>query len=344
MKKDKIIHSIKETELQKSIHNLLSEPATIRQTVSGRRLQILSPGRINPFEGPDFSEVAILLDGYVILGDAEFHKKSSDWLAHSHQNDERYSNVILHIVLADDIPDMKFPFETLIINDYELNEYLVKETIIEPDIASIEDLQHYALIRLLRKSSEAQKILNQKGIDETLTVLTREYTEKYNSRRKRPVYTHNQLNEIIDSLNNSMIMSFLQDLTDGKTLLVSDLIQKLVKTKISNEGAHLRREIILNCALPLALCLASEESRINLFLWFWSTPSLHTYGILSRKFRNLPQNFLWQQQGMLEYMKEFGRKQNIVREAMVSYGFAEVLSFYRLGRAPFRDVIDNEEI
>jgi hypothetical protein len=82
----------------------------------------------------------------------------------------------------------------------------------------------------------------------------------------------------------------------------------MTKQKIAGEGVHLRREILLNAIIPMALALAEEETRIALFAWFWSTPALHSYGVLKRKFPNLPQEFLWQQQGMLEYMREHGRK------------------------------------
>jgi len=124
---------------------------------------------------------------------------------------------------------------------------------------------------------------------------------------------------------------------------VPDVIQTLIRNKILDEGAHLRRELILNCVLPLSLCLAGEEARISLFLWFWSTPALHPYGLLNRRFKELPQNFLWQQQGMLEYIREHGRKGNVVSEAIKEYGFGEILSFYRLGRSPFREKVIEED-
>ena len=117
-------------------------------------------------------------------------------------------------------------------------------------------------------------------------------------------------------------------------------MHELIRKKNLDEGAHLRRELLLNCVLPLALCIANEESRIGLFLWFWSTPALHQYGMLTRKFKDLPQNFLWQQQGMLEYIKDHGRRVNVVSESLKEYGFAEILSFYRNARAPFNSLID----
>lgn len=330
---------IHEQKLQNAIHFMLSDPSAIRSTKSGKRLQILSPGRLNVHEGPDFLEIAILLDGMVIVGDAEFHRRTSDWNLHAHDSDERYNSVILHIAFMDDDKTQSRNFEVLCLEESQVLNVIktIDEEKVEADIFSIEELQHYALLRLLRKTSEAQVILRTQSLEKTLRQMVSDYITKYNSRRKRPVYTHDKLFSLIQNINESQFQYFLNDLTTGKELQIPDIIQTLIKNKISGEGAHLRREIVLNCILPIALCLANEQARISLFLWFWSTPALNTYGLLNRQFRDLPQNFLWQQQGMLEYIKEHGRKANVVSDVVKSYGFAEMLSFYRLGRSPLID-------
>jgi hypothetical protein len=46
---------------------------------------------------------------------------------------------------------------------------------------------------------------------------------------------------------------------------------------------------------------------------------------------------------MLEYIREHGRRTNICSEALKDYGFAEVLSFYRLARAPFKENLNENE-
>jgi len=120
-------------------------------------------------------------------------------------------------------------------------------------------------------------------------------------------------------------------------VFIPDKMMQLLKEKISDEGAALRREIILNCILPLSLAIADDKARINLFLWFWSASALNIYGVLKRKFPNVPQNFLWQQQGMLEYMKEYGTKKNVEKEAFSGYGFGELLSFYYEGKTPYKN-------
>ncbi len=329
---------IPETELQKYVHRLISDPSVIRKTSSNKRLQILSPGEFNVHSGPDFLDSAILIEGLVNVGDFEFHRNASEWYKHNHNENPEFNNVILHIVLNNDKSIEGAAMETLEIDKNELLEVMQKPESgrLKPDDFTMEDLQHFALIRLLRKSAEIQKELNAKGIKDTLHTSVGNYIAKYNSKRKRPVYTEQNFVQILDNLGHSAINSFLKDIEESRPLSIPDSMLQLMKTKIAGEGAHLRREILLNCVLPIALCLASDESRINLFLWYWSTPALHSYGVLTRKFKNMPQNFLWEQQGMLEYLKEYGRRPNIVRDAVQNYGFAEILSFYRLGRAPFR--------
>ncbi|HZU67714.1 MAG TPA: DUF2851 family protein [Ktedonobacteraceae bacterium] len=43
-----------------------------------------------------------------VVGDVEFHIRSSDWCAHAHDSDPRYNNVILHVVLIyDDVTPIR---------------------------------------------------------------------------------------------------------------------------------------------------------------------------------------------------------------------------------------------
>ena len=57
-----------ELQLQKRLQKLLSEPSRVWITESGKQLQVLSPGRINPYEGPDFTNFGVLLDGKIVTG------------------------------------------------------------------------------------------------------------------------------------------------------------------------------------------------------------------------------------------------------------------------------------
>jgi hypothetical protein len=326
--------TIHERQLQKMVHGFISEPSRILRTESGKRLQILSPGHINPHAGPDFLETAIFLQGYVIVGDIEFHRNCSDWFAHGHQNDPNYSSVILHIVFNNDSPGFKG--EVLCLEPELLHEVSKKPSgDIKEIIKDIEDLQQFALIRLLRKTSEAKKLIKHSGLENAIEIYTRDYLNRYAAMRKRPAYNDERLRKITLAVCNSMAADFLYALRSEENLSIPDTMQEILKKRIHDEGAHLRREIILNSILPIAIALANEQSRINLFLWYWSVPALHQYGVLKRKFPDMPQNFLWQQQGMLEYMRNHGKRSNVVSEIVTEYGFAELLSFYRQGNSPF---------
>lgn len=187
--------------LQKEIHKYMSEPSRIYKTSSGKRLQIISPGRINPFEGPDFEEIAILLDGYLIIGSAEFHKKSSDWLSHNHSQDIRYKNVILHIVLDYDA-QFGSGFETLVLNYTELTEINLRTNFVpQSNIFNTEDLQNLALYRLLRKTSEAKRLLVKLGLKNTLSEMSGDYIGRYEQKRNR----HNTTRSGLQSLSKILL-------------------------------------------------------------------------------------------------------------------------------------------
>lgn len=323
-------HQTNERILQNKISIYLSNPALVLKTDTNNRLQILSPGKINKFAGPDFSGMALLLNGKIIVGNTEFHRKSSDWFKHKHNLNKDYDDIVLHIVFEKDID--KPEVETLILDENTINNIDLPENNECSDLNAIEDLQHFALLRLLRKSADAQRLLNNKDLIYSIKELIRSFLERYLSRRHRPVYEQNNLFDIIDKIDNSFIMLFLQSIIDGETEFIPDRLLTMLKTKILNEGASLRREIILNCVLPLAVCLANEQARINLFFWYWSIEGLTEYGILNTKFPNLPQKFLWQQQGMLEYIRLHGMKDNVETEVVKKYGFAKVLNFYQFGK------------
>jgi hypothetical protein len=325
--------------LQKEIHKYISEPSRIFKTINGKRLQIISPGTLNVFEGPDFDDIAVLLDGYLIIGAAEFHKKSSDWNSHRHSEDIKYKNVILHIVLDNDIL-INENFETLVLSYEDILEVSnLPKIASDNNIFNTEELQNLALHRLLRKTSEAKKLLIQNGLKNTLSELTGNFIARYENKRNRHKYNSERLSKLVENISSSFAYNFLYQLENNLHVNVNDSMITLLKKQLSDEGSHLRRELIINSFLPIALALADDEARINLFVWYWSTTSLNNYGLLTRKFPEIPQNFLWQQQGMLEYIKQFGSQKNVASEMLKEYGFAEILSFYRLGRLPLE--IDN---
>jgi hypothetical protein len=71
-------------------------------TTEGEPITILKNGIHNHHSGPDFSGATIKIGDKLWSGNVEIHIKSSDWIAHSHQTDPAYKNVILHVVFNDD--------------------------------------------------------------------------------------------------------------------------------------------------------------------------------------------------------------------------------------------------
>ncbi len=71
-------------------------------TTDGEAVQVVHPGIRNHDAGPDFTNARLLIGGQAWGGTVEMHLKTSDWLAHRHQHDRAYDNVILHVVWHDD--------------------------------------------------------------------------------------------------------------------------------------------------------------------------------------------------------------------------------------------------
>lgn len=74
------------------------------KTRCGKKLGIISPGFQNFNAGPDFFNARIRIGTIEWAGNVEVHKRSSDWVKHSHHLDGAYNNVILHVVQEDDVP------------------------------------------------------------------------------------------------------------------------------------------------------------------------------------------------------------------------------------------------
>lgn len=69
------------------------------KTQDGVSLKIVSPGWWNHGEGPDFRGAQIEFDGRPRTGDVEIHLAPSGWKQHGHHLDERYDEVMLHVIL-----------------------------------------------------------------------------------------------------------------------------------------------------------------------------------------------------------------------------------------------------
>ncbi len=71
-------------------------------SIGGSQLKVISPGYRNVYDGPDFKEAHIEIDGLKWHGAVEIHVKASDWYQHGHQTDVNYDAVVLHVVYEND--------------------------------------------------------------------------------------------------------------------------------------------------------------------------------------------------------------------------------------------------
>ncbi len=72
------------------------------KTAANESLEIISTGIHNKHAGPDFENAKIRIGQTIWAGTIEIHLRSSDWFKHTHQHDEAYNNVILHVVYQHD--------------------------------------------------------------------------------------------------------------------------------------------------------------------------------------------------------------------------------------------------
>ncbi|HBX52288.1 MAG: hypothetical protein A2275_11410 [Bacteroidetes bacterium RIFOXYA12_FULL_35_11] len=73
-------------------------------TTDGEPIEIISPGVRNTDAGPDFFNAKIKINNILWVGNIEIHVNSSAWNLHSHNIDDNYDTIILHVVLENDQP------------------------------------------------------------------------------------------------------------------------------------------------------------------------------------------------------------------------------------------------
>lgn len=323
------IQDLPERLLQRAVHMALTDVACTWTCTNGEVVQVVAAGLPNVHAGPDFQDMAVLHNGIVYVGDGEFHRKTSDWFQHSHSGSYRYQDLLMHLVLEDDDPSATVARFTLVMPSNTVRQVLGRWTVSKPPASvELEELQHFALLRLLRLTADAQALVTKLGPHEALRTMAGAWFTRLSAKLHRPTSANHVVdirNEIATSKLGLLCIHF-QEVPAAEVLHALD---HAVASKISNEGSGIRRELLVNVVLPMLCARASHDQRVVLLHWYWGAKAVHSYGVLHRKFINQPQNLVWEQQGMLEYMRHHGRRISTCGEAIRAYGVAGTLEFLR---------------
>lgn len=286
---------IDELSLQKQIYKRLT-PGLALIAAGGTSISVISRGSHNRLAGPDFKNIVVIINGIYKVCDGEVHLDALDWVRHRHHSDPNYQNVLLHFVY----------------NNHELlqpglinistHELLLSPAPCEPqsDITPHDEtLQENALVRINRKASLAESKIKALGFERALAAMLTDYLQRFISDLKR---FPNKINSP-ESLNPDSISAAREFLLSCRSqyLKAGSLFQYFAANH-TKFGKSLSKELFLNVIFPLALVIANQSNKAQLMAWFWSEKSFQKYGKLTRRFKNAPQEYLWQQQGMLEYI------------------------------------------
>jgi hypothetical protein len=136
-------------------------------TACGSQLQIVDVGKHNKDGGPDFLQAKIKIDDVILLGNIELHINASDWKLHKHTGDQKYQNVILHVVyFNDDTLEIHMPtlelngrISPILLDKYERlqiaqQDVICKNMLHEVDEFTIESWKERLIIERMERKSD----------------------------------------------------------------------------------------------------------------------------------------------------------------------------------------------
>ncbi|PWJ41075.1 DUF2851 family protein [Sediminitomix flava] len=151
------------------------------KTTQEESITLLDRGYPHEDEGPDFRQARILLNEMEWVGHIEIHIKSSDWEKHKHHTQERYQNVILHVVWEDDQEVFRKDgsvIPTLVLRDrikedclsfYEKVSQASSQIACANSFDTVSDFEKFQMLdkavtqRLFRKGETVLKLLEESG-------------------------------------------------------------------------------------------------------------------------------------------------------------------------------------
>jgi hypothetical protein len=284
-----------EIEYQYPIWLYLHQKSNFLNT-NNKHIQIINSGKLNPFEGPDIRNLCLIFNDSLLIGDAEIDIRSSNWFSHRHYKNPNFSNVILHIVFKN---NKSTDLNTIVIEPQELPDISHKCLLINQI-----ELETYALKRLKRKSFELQ-IAKRSGLRYLWTYSLQAFLSSINKKRKRP-RTMDHLNNFFKNRYIGDFYSFLSEVLYSKFIRLEKLIELYYqKTPFSSE-------IVINCIIPIVYSFDIQNSSSLLSAW-WSLESKNIYSKLKLRFPQFSQKYIWQQQGMLEFLYENNENKHLIK-------------------------------
>jgi hypothetical protein len=309
--------ALNELALQRLVRMYLTETPEQRSVHDGSPVQVLSIGEWNHGAGPDFFNVALLADGRVHIGNAEFHRKSSDWQHHDHSNNAAYDNLLLHIVLRDDACAQSFGTYTIVLEAdalrclWEREQHAQTQTqqtlqaLHRTDTLAV--LHEYAMRRVERKTAFAQALVCEYGLESSLERLVQEFIQRRQAHKRRPKGL-----VTLDTPNSDRTRT-LHSLVAECALLPAELVSTCVQRFFTSMFAYVggkgtRTELLVNVLAPCLFALwqsnTQREHYAALTDYLQTLPCANRYTSLERIFPHVPQETVWQQQGLLEYYAE----------------------------------------
>jgi hypothetical protein len=314
-----------ERTLQRALQPVLADPSRTWTCTDGTEIQIVAAGLRNPHPGPDFRDMAVLHAGRITIGTGEVHKRSSEWHAHGHDADPLYDHVLVHVVLVDDRPVPRVRW-TLVMSDDDVRRGLDELHRVHDVPLPLDELQHHALLRLMRTTAEAQAHARRLGLLGAAEAMACNWIERIKGRRRRPLDDHRWAT-LRTGFRASALCAFVEQVAEIDDADVLSAIDRCLRTRIHLEGDVVRHELFTNAILPTVLGAVTPERRAILLQWYWSAESACPYNALYRRFPALPQRYVWQQQGMLEFLRLRGTRQGVCADIAASYGMPAALDF-----------------
>lgn len=147
---------------EKRLHHLWSKYLwkKLYRSTTGQNISIISTGKHNDNEGPDFLNAQIIINDNYLTGDIEIHFDNHDWYYHAHHKDKKYNNCILHIA-----------FRKVENADYVLTENEKKVPILYIPYQELENYPH-----------KTQCWLHPKSPDEFFSILEKYGTLRFNKK------------------------------------------------------------------------------------------------------------------------------------------------------------------